>query len=560
MKKTGKTRYYSVLAAVVLALLAAVIAFRVHVLEFFLQNEPVHSAMEAAGALIAIIISLVLLQRGEEGRKDKLYFPALGFLAMGILDMFHAVSSPGQAFVFSRSAAGLAGGLGFALVCAPPPPSRMRVNRYIPRTVAALALISGVWMFILPGHVPEMAVGGRFTPLASNINLLSGILYLTASICFFRDFRSSGVNESFMFGGMSLLFGFSSFTFRYSALWDDEWWLWHLTRLLAYALVVWVLFAEYRKTVSALEGAVGKLAREEKELKESNENLGREIESRRKTEEDLKKNIQKVEKSQKSMLYMVEDLNATKKELQREVSERKKAEEEIRRYATQLQGANQELEAFSYSVSHDLRAPLRSMDGFSRILLETYRDKLDDEGKDNLTRVRKASQRMAQLIEDILTLSHVSRKEIKKERVDLSKMAETVLSALKEQDPSREVESAVEPDLFAEGDAHLLRLVLENLLGNAWKFTSKKEGAKIEFAKTPDDKENVFLVRDNGAGFDMRYVDKLFGAFQRLHSEKEFLGTGIGLASVKRIVSRHGGRVWAEGDIGKGACFYFTLP
>jgi PAS domain S-box-containing protein len=255
----------------------------------------------------------------------------------------------------------------------------------------------------------------------------------------------------------------------------------------------------------------------------------------------------------------------------RDVTERRKAENKLEKYKVhleelvevrtrELEGANKELETFSYSVAHDLRAPLRSMDGFSRILLDTCKDKLDDDSKDNLDRIRKASQRMAQLIDDILVLSRVTRQEIKKERVDLSKMAELVLSDIRGSDPSRQkVEVVVQKGLFVEVDPNLMQLVFENLLGNAWKFTSKTGDVKIEFGKTTEEKENIFFVRDNGAGFDMAYVDKLFCAFQRLHSEKEFPGTGIGLVSVKRIISRHGGRVWADGEMGKGATFYFTI-
>ncbi|MDP8299618.1 MAG: PAS domain S-box protein, partial [Candidatus Tantalella remota] len=246
-----------------------------------------------------------------------------------------------------------------------------------------------------------------------------------------------------------------------------------------------------------------------------------------------------------------------------DITEKKKTEDELKKYRLHLEELveerTKELEAFSYSVSHDLRAPLRSMDGFSRILLDTCSDKLDDESKDNLMRVRKASQRMAQLIDDILTLFQVTRKEFKKEHVDLSRIGELVAADLKRNDPSCQVDIVIQPGLFAEGDLHLLQLVLENLLSNAWKFTSKSEKAKIEFGKVPGEEENVFFVRDNGAGFDMKYADKLFGAFQRLHSDKEFPGTGIGLVSVKRIISRHGGRVWAKGEVGKGATFHFTL-
>jgi light-regulated signal transduction histidine kinase (bacteriophytochrome) len=256
---------------------------------------------------------------------------------------------------------------------------------------------------------------------------------------------------------------------------------------------------------------------------------------------------------------------------ERDITERKLAEKEIselnagleRRVierTTQLEAANKELEAFSYSVSHDLRAPLRSIDGFSQVLLEDYMDKLDAAGQDALKRVRAAAQRMAQLIDDMLKLSRVTRSEMRLETVDLSAMAHAVLAELQRTQPERQVDCDIAEGIVAKGDTQLLRAVLENLLGNAWKFTGKQSCARIEFGKTQHEGETTYFVRDNGAGFDMAFVNKLFGAFQRLHPVEEFPGTGIGLATVQRIIHRHGGRVWAEGALAQGATFYFTLP
>jgi signal transduction histidine kinase len=238
---------------------------------------------------------------------------------------------------------------------------------------------------------------------------------------------------------------------------------------------------------------------------------------------------------------------------------RRRAEQETHRLNAQLEAANRELEAFSYSVSHDLRAPLRGIDGFSQALLEDYADKVDGQGKDYLRRVREASQHMAQLIDDLLNLSRVSREEIQREEVDLSAMARTIATELRKSQPERRVEFVIANGLVANADERLLRVAMENLLENAWKFTGKHAQATIEIGVTQVDGEQVFYVRDNGAGFDMAYADKLFGTFQRLHGRTEFPGTGIGLATVQRIVHRHGGRPWAKGGVGKGATFYFTL-
>ena len=232
----------------------------------------------------------------------------------------------------------------------------------------------------------------------------------------------------------------------------------------------------------------------------------------------------------------------------------------LKRVSNQLELANKELEAFSYSVSHDLRAPLRSMDGFSQALLEDYADKVDAEGKDYLHRIRGAAQRMADLIEALLALSRVTRSEVHRAPLDLSALAGAIAAELQQREPGRQAEWVIQGGLATEGDARLLRAVLENLLGNAWKFTAARAPALIEFGVwAGSDGWPTYFVRDNGAGFDMAYEDKLFGAFQRLHTQAEYAGTGIGLATVQRIIHRHGGRVWAEGAPGKGATFYFTL-
>ena len=246
-------------------------------------------------------------------------------------------------------------------------------------------------------------------------------------------------------------------------------------------------------------------------------------------------------------------------EIVKDITERKQLEEDLKRKTVELEALNKELESFSYSVSHDLRAPLRSIDGFSQALLEDYAENLNTQGKDYLQRVRTATQRMAEIIDALLELSRVIRSKIRLEQVDLSEMAQKIATEFQERQPERQVEFIITPGLIVNGDARLLQLVLENLLGNAWKFTGKQPEAKIEFGVSNSESESVYFVRDNGAGFDIAYADKLFSAFRRLHTADEFSGIGIGLATVKRIIHRHGGRVWAEGEVGKGAIFYFTL-
>jgi two-component system, sensor histidine kinase and response regulator len=218
-----------------------------------------------------------------------------------------------------------------------------------------------------------------------------------------------------------------------------------------------------------------------------------------------------------------------------------------------------EVEAFNYSVSHDLRAPLRPLDGFSKVLIEDYADKLDDRGRDYLRRIRAAAGRMGQLIDDLLELSRVSRTDVRRRPLDMSDLVNTIANEIRADAANGDREIVCTPDLTASGDAGLVRIVLENLLRNAWKFTQKQPQPRIEFGRAASTSETAYFVRDNGVGFDPSYASKLFQPFQRLHGA-EFAGTGIGLAIVARIVHRHGGRIWGESTAGEGATFFFTLP
>lgn len=250
-----------------------------------------------------------------------------------------------------------------------------------------------------------------------------------------------------------------------------------------------------------------------------------------------------------------------KQELEERIAELTVAQQALHAANLELNCKNKELEAFSYSVSHDLRSPLRSIGGFSQLVLEDYAPQLDAQGQDYLNRIYSGVQHMSKLIDDLLKMAQLSNSPLTRTSVDLSRIAKTILSQLCESHPQRKVEIQVAEGLTVSADKVLISTVLHNLLDNAWKYTAKKDQAKIEFGlvQKQEDEPPVFYVRDNGVGFDMRYAEKLFKTFQRLHRGNEFPGTGIGLATVQRIINRHGGRIWAEAEVGRGARFFFTL-
>jgi PAS domain S-box-containing protein len=340
--------------------------------------------------------------------------------------------------------------------------------------------------------------------------------------------------------GVRIAPGFEVFTARAGRGLTEEG-EWTFVRKDAARVPVFLSVTALRDEQGQISGYVGLFSDISERLRtqEALRKLNEELEQR------VKERTAELEESRRALINLVEDLNEKAAVLETTNNT--------------LAAVNKELEAFSYSVSHDLRAPLRAIDGFSRILLEEFDAKLDEDGREHLRRVRAASQRMGHLIDDMLKLSRLTRSELHRQHLDLSAMAAGIIADLQKTEPERQVAFVLEPRLTAQGDAHLIQIMMENLLGNAWKFSSRQKQSQIEFGVKQDGQETAFFVRDNGAGFDMAYADKLFGAFQRLHSTTDFPGTGIGLATVQRIVHRHGGRVWAESKPGLGATFYFTL-
>jgi signal transduction histidine kinase len=329
--------------------------------------------------------------------------------------------------------------------------------------------------------------------------------------------------------------------------------------------------AKLEKKVHELEQALALQQKAEDEIRILNAELEQRVQLR--TAELVQKS-KELEDHERALENLVEDLNVKAAELERanavlslEIRQREQAQEEIiwlnedlRRQKYALEETNRELESFSYSVSHDLRAPLHHIDGFSRILQEEYADKLTDGGQKYLLRIRKNCLQMNALIDDLLRFSRLTRDEMHPTEVALSQMANEILDELHRAEPNRQVQVQIANEITCNGDAILLQAVMENLLGNAWKYTSKTSAAVIEFGVQVERDTPCYYVRDNGAGFDMAHADKLFGVFQRLHSQEEFEGTGVGLATVQRIIHRHGGQIWATGEVGRGCTFSFTLP
>jgi len=275
--------------------------------------------------------------------------------------------------------------------------------------------------------------------------------------------------------------------------------------------------------------------------------------------EDLSGEKIRFEETQSAMLNLLEDFNMEREKAEEANRNLQEAFNSLRRAKDTAEAANRELEAFAYSVSHDLRAPLRSIAGFGRILYEDYFHHLNEDAKDALSRILSATEKMGRLIDDLLNLSRLTRTEMSREHLNLSRMVRKIAQAKESAYPERKVTFVIKDDLFAEGDSRLLAVALENLIENAWKFTGKSKSPRIEFGSVEKEGEKIFFIKDNGTGFDMTYAGKLFQPFQRLHAMDEFPGTGIGLATVKRVIERHSGRVWIEGELGKGTTVWFVV-
>ena len=570
------------------------------------------------GAFIALFISFFLFKfDSEHNRLNRFHFASLALIAMGIFDLFHAMSSPGLLFVWFHTASAFIGSILFLFVFMPEKKVSAICYYGLPLMTAVLIIILSV-IFISFEFLPPAVINGQFSGLEKTLNFLSALLFLLSSFYFGFRYQREQQREDLYFIGLTLFLASASFLFVFSVLWEIEWWYWHFLRLSAFLIVLFYFihlieeknrhFISREIQSNIIEFSVDGIITKSLDGMIMTWNHGAEMLFGYSAEEAIGKQITmlykfdwKLQEAQ-STNQIVEgssfqrfetvcitkngssiDVSVTLSPLKdsegniigiskivRDITEKKRAEDEIRTLNNELehkviertaalQNAYDEMEAFTYSVSHDLRSPLRATDGFSQALLEDYGDKLDATAQDYLSRIRSASQKMGGLIDDLLQLSRQTRTSMIPSTIDLGVIAHQIMSELARQNSERKVEVVIGNDLVAYADTNLMHIALDNLLGNAWKYTSLHSYAKIEFGSMIENGEKVFYIRDDGAGFDMAYVDKLFKPFQRLHTVEEFAGNGIGLAMVYRIIKRHFGRVWAEGEIDRGATFFFTL-
>lgn len=480
-----------------------------------------HTAMEVFSVSIAFLLFGVVWNVYSQDRSGSIVILGCAALGVAMLDLAHALSykgmpdfitpsNPSKAINFWLAARALMGVALFSVAIRGSGPLAGRHTRYLVlgATIAATALIYWLALWHAPWW-PETFIEGVGLMPAKIIAEWAIITVLAASaLLLYRAALRERTYEAASFFGVAVASAMSELCFsRYVSVNDGINLLGHLLKIIAYLFL-------YRAAFIA-------------SVREPFRKLRFEVAERKRAEEALRQ------------------LNLS---LEQRVAER----------TSQLEHMNRELEAFSYSVSHDLRAPLRAIEGFSQILVRNYQPQLDTRGKDYLGRVQKASERMGALIDDMLHLAQVSRQQVSREPVDITRLAGEVADELLQSDPGRKASFSIAPGLCMDADAKMIRIALENLMGNAWKFTAKKPEARIEIGMVKADGGPAVFVRDNGAGFNMEYCHKLFNAFQRLHSVHEFEGTGIGLATVQRIVQRHGGRAWAEGSEGEGATFYFS--
>jgi len=584
-----------------------------------MHSLPLHTALEASSSIIALFIAFFIFQFDNDSQYfSRFHYASLALIAMGIFELFHAISNPGSLFVWFHTIGLLVSSLLFVSVLLNEKKVSLFAYYGVPSLTAIGSIIFSFFLLFNSDYLPPAFINGNFSTIEIVLNNFSALFFFLAALAFARQYHLQHDREHLYFIGLTVMLGSTSFLFQYSALWEPTWWYWHFLRLggLFFLLLYFIRFISEKNrhfigreiessvvkysadaiiTISpdgtiltwntsaeklfgyTAKEAIGKpivflysldWVTEEAEIRNrimngaSFQQLETILIAKNGAELNVSVSLSPLKDSKDTIIGLTKII--------RDITERKRAEAEIQTLNTELehkvmertaalQNAYDEMEAFTYSVSHDLRSPLRATDGFSQALLEDYGDKLDTTAQNYLSRIRSASQKMGGLIDDLLQLSRQTRTAMIPSLIDLGLIARQIISELTRQNPERHVDFNTISDLTAYADPNLMHIALDNLIGNAWKYTSLHKEAAIEFGTIMENGEKVFYIRDNGAGFDMAYVEKLFKPFQRLHTVDEFAGNGIGLAMVYRIIKRHLGRVWAQGEIEKGSTFFFTL-
>jgi signal transduction histidine kinase len=483
--------------------------------------EPLHGDLEMAGACIALAVAaLLLLRLRYDPASAHLTWVAMGLVAMGLVDAVHSLIPFGVAFSWTRHGATLIGGLFLAMVWLPPA-AAVRHRRRLVLAVALASVAAGFAVWRWREWLPAPWVAGRYTRLVVGANALGGLGFLAAAVFFLRRYLRGQRTEDMVFASHTLLFGAASLLFGFSHVWAADWWTWHCFRLLAYAIV---LVAAHDTVVALYERIAGQ---------------AQELESR--------------------VQARVADLRRANEVLEGQIAERKRGEERLSAATAELQRSNRELEQFAYVASHDLQEPLRKVASFTQLLAERYGDRLDTDAREFIAYAVDGAHRMQGLINDLLAYSRVGTRGKPFAPVDCGAVVEYAVANLEL--AIRESGAVVTRERLPTvmGDDLQLVQVFQNLIGNAIKFRGAAP-PRVHVSAAGTGEEWIFRVSDNGIGIDPQYFARLFVIFQRLHSRAEYAGSGIGLAISKKIVERHGGRIWVESEPGKGATFCFSVP
>ncbi len=570
---------------------------------------PLHAVIEVVGAMTAIgLTTLLLLSWQHLDRRFEHAWVAGAFLGMGILDGLHALLPPGNGFVWLHSAATGLGGLLFAGQWIPVRWTPARIRRFLPATFL-LAMALGLPALFLPAWPLPMLHDGRFTEAARLINAVGGLGFLAGAAWFLRAYLRHGRSGTLVFATIGILFGVAGLAFELSRLWNAPWWWWHLLRLAAYGAALLhlanrlrELFLQrqsmeraYRAVVESAQEAIivideqGRIERFNPAAESlfgwpATEAIGRNVrilmpEPHHSRHDDYLRNYRAGRgaglmgqprdlwgvRQDGTLIPVRLHLSETRIEGQRkfigflqDLRDWHQAREERDATACQLEFTTRDFQELTYSLSHDIRTPLRAIDGFSALLAEDYGERLDDTGHDYLRRIRAASQRMGEMLDDARRLYYYRQHNMDPTQVNLSEIAGHVLQSLRDQFPDRRLAYRVQPALFVFGDRRMLHELLYELLDNAVKFTEPREESRIEFGARQEAEERIYFVRDNGIGFESRYANKLFRTFERLHGH-EFEGTGMGLARAQRIVELHKGHIRADSEPDGGTTIWFSL-